>query len=444
MARPAESPDTIVLTVGTGDRDRLEETLLAPLRLSMRAGGWRRIVLLPSHATRVHAERLSGIDGLPAPDIAPLPKSGDEDDADACFAHFDRVLARLIDEGIPPERIVADFTRGTKAMSAALVLAAIGHRIPRLRYLTGDERDSRGVVVAGREHALDIPTERAMFRRQLDLARDLLASGNFAAAERLLAAPSIGPDPDRLADAVAAARDLCRFYGAWDRFDYAGAHAVRLRTEVRDLGAGWAALMPSDETRRWVECLAAHAGETGRRPAVLRRLACDLLANGERRLAAGSFEDALLRAYRVLELVGQIRLFVHGLDSERIPADHKVVQQYNARRKREGKPLLEPDEDGTIKAGRDRVVGLLKTLDDPLAKDLGRFDKEFTGIQARSRNRSVLIHGYRAAGSESPAELRAMLKKLEALLVQEMEVAKDEPAACFLALARRIPPTLGN
>jgi CRISPR-associated protein (TIGR02710 family) len=439
MARPAEAPDTIVLTVGTGDRDRLDETLLAPLRLSMRKGGWRRIVLLPSHATRLH-----GIEGLPVPEIEPLPRPGDEDDADACFAHFDRVLAGLIDEGVAPERIVADFTRGTKAMSAALVLAAIGHRIPRLRYLTGDERDARGMVVTGRERAHDIGTERAMFRRQLDLARDLLASGNFAAAERLLAAPP-APDakPEGLNDAVSAACELCRFYAAWDRFDYAAAAAVDLREEVRRLGPGWSALAPSAEVRAWVGQLAADAGDQERQPEALRRLACDLLANGERRLRGGGYEDALLRAYRVLELMGQIRLLDQGLDSECIKPDHPAVQRYNERRARAGKPGLEPGEDGTIKAGRDRVVGLLKTLNDPLAKSLGRFDNKFSAVKARNRNRSVLVHGYRAAGSGDPAQLGQMYRELETLLNEEMKETNGM-AARLLALARRIPPTLSG
>ena len=52
--------------------------------------------------------------------------------------------------GVRSDYVVADFTRGTKAMSAALVLAAVG-AVPLLRYVHGSERDERGAVLPGDE-----------------------------------------------------------------------------------------------------------------------------------------------------------------------------------------------------------------------------------------------------------------------------------------------------
>ena len=147
----------LVLTVGTGDMsdmNRLEESLFRPLEKSLRDGRFRLAVLLPSQSTMGNAQqfkdrieqRMHGFDIR----IEPLPEAGWENDADACFGHFDHVLNQL-KQCHGPEAIVPDFTRGTKAMSAALVLAAIRHDLPKLRYIDSDRRDSRGMVVAGTE-----------------------------------------------------------------------------------------------------------------------------------------------------------------------------------------------------------------------------------------------------------------------------------------------------
>src|SRR5207248_2982365 len=70
-------------------------------------------------------------------EIRPLPNVGDEDDPDACFAHFNVILEEVRAGGVPADDIIVDFTRGTKVMSAALVLAAVRQEVPRLRYISG-------------------------------------------------------------------------------------------------------------------------------------------------------------------------------------------------------------------------------------------------------------------------------------------------------------------
>ncbi|HFB98677.1 MAG TPA: hypothetical protein ENJ62_06015, partial [Bryobacterales bacterium] len=174
----------LLMTVGAGDAGRLEETLFEPLRKSIASGEWVHVVLLPSALTEENAREFERrIEGLQVT-VSPLPAPGLEDDADACFAHYDRVLAQLIESGVKPEEIVVDFTRGTKAMSAALVLAAAGRGVPQLRYITG-KRDARGTVLPGEEQVRDFATGRMSFRRDLDLATRFLEAWQFPAAGQL-------------------------------------------------------------------------------------------------------------------------------------------------------------------------------------------------------------------------------------------------------------------
>ena len=103
----AHIQSALLLTVGTGDVEWPEETLLTPLRKSIKKGAWARVVLLPSQLTAPSAEKLR--DALPSDvfDVQPLPKNGSENDADECFSHFDAVIERLLEDGFDPLRRVA-------------------------------------------------------------------------------------------------------------------------------------------------------------------------------------------------------------------------------------------------------------------------------------------------------------------------------------------------
>ena len=105
----------LVLTVGTGNIDSIEKTLLVPLRKSIATDAWKAVVvLLPSTVTASFAHRLRKELGGVDIEIHPLPE-GDENDADRAYAHFDQVLTALLQRA-SPEQIEVDFTRGTKAI----------------------------------------------------------------------------------------------------------------------------------------------------------------------------------------------------------------------------------------------------------------------------------------------------------------------------------------
>ena len=404
---------TLVMTVGTGDIDRLEDTLFTPLRKSIATNAWDAVVLLPSQVTESFAHRLrEGIDAVEI-EVHALPRDA-ENDADRAYGHFDGVLAAVLRK-TPPEQIEIDFTRGTKAMSAALVLAATRHAIPRLRYVAGP-RDRRGMVEPGSEQVRRVRTTIVDGHRRLDLARALVQRGDFAAVADVL------PDPDgpmaglyagELLAATRAVRAAARFYVAWDRLNYASA----AQSDVVDPPSrDWTPFWPTDAMRTWVGDLEREPdrSEHSAMAARLRRLAVDLFANGERRVRQGQNEDALVRAYRLLELLGQARLFDHGLDSAKLDPAHEAVlavQRESERKKR--KPLSEGPS-GELQASRFQVGRLLRHCGDPLAKALLRFDGE-TLLKPTLRNNSVLVHGFTARAPDDPALLRRLFRDLEGL-----------------------------
>lgn len=424
----------LFITVGTGDIERLEESLFVPLRKSIRKGEWQEVVLLPSQETARTASQLRDELADLRIVMAPLPQPDLENNADQSYAHFERVIAERITAGTPAEQMVVDFTRGTKAMSAALVLAASRHGIARLRYIVG-QRCKTGSVIAGTEELHEFRTTVSSGHRLLDQARLLMEQGNFAAVLTVL------PDPDNPMAALwpgdvlelsRFGRALAAFYGAWDRLDYAEAGTFLTQDLPPCPDPHWERLMPDRAATGHVRSLAAPMPEKPQaRADWVQARAVDLLANGERRIWHKQFEDAYLRAYRVLELVGQARLFAHGLDSSQLPPDHSAVQTLKAKLKEHEGGFGIDRKTKNYTAARELTARLLKVLDDPMGSRLLKLGE---GSFVKARNRSLLIHGYTATNLSSDRELRAIYAELETLLCQD-----SDQAARALAAARTVP-----
>ena len=404
--------NVLVLTVGTGDREALEKSLLKPLAKSIDEGEWCKVFLLPSRVTEDFAAQLAERFPDLSVQIEPLPEPKMENDADACYGHFDAVLSKLLKD-YEAMSVTVDFTRGTKAMSAALVLAAVRRDIPQLRYVWG-ERDQRGMVVAGTERIGRFATERVTARRRIDVAKRLMRHGNFAAALDLMPDPSgqSGESlPESLHDETTVLRRQAAFYAAWDRLDYAEADQLASKARPED--------DLSDAVSCWVRRL-ARAPEREDHASMarwLRAIACDLLGNGRRRIRDRHFEDALLRAYRVLELVGQFRLFDQGIDSASVDPDLKAVRDIREKLKQKGSQDFGTGRNGRLTAPRHLAARLLKSLGDPLGAELLEFDRKHGGIDAQNRNHSILIHGFEAeAKSDSESSLDNLYDALEELL----------------------------
>ena len=149
-------------------------------------------------------------------------------------------------------------------------------------------------------------------------------------------------------------------------------------------------------------------------PFVFADWSSDLIANGERRLRQGQHEDALVRAYRVLELIGQARLFDLGLDSGDLDRGHHAVQALQRKIEKKGQDPLTESHGGALQASRFQVARLLKQCGDTLAGRLLEFDREAL-LKPSLRNNSLLIHGFVARAPDDPESLRRLFGELARL-----------------------------
>jgi len=418
-----DAREVLLLTVGTGTADELESTLIRPSRKSLEKGQWAKVILLPSKKTEPNALLLKRVfPGYPI-EVSALPKEGDEEDADACFAHFARRIEQLLEEGFQAERITADITRGTKPMSAGLMMAAAAHSVGKIRYISAGRRDERGMAVPGTEQTKDIEIGKVFRRRHLELALELLRHGNFAAVGTLFPGAPKVRRVGYLEEEILWVAWAAAFWGAWDRFDYPEAARLARRDgmppEAPPLAAPW---LPTAEQQKLLEVLAGPAPPNNPDNAgYCRALAADLIANARRRLRERRYEEVLVRLYRILELMGQLRLFSHGIDTDRISTKDKALAAWfeeNPHLRRGG---------ARIALGRQDAARLLEWLEqnkgDAAGIELARTlaDPAWLGaLRPQTRNRSVLVHGFSAAtrGAEGQ-RLSAALEKVADLYRRE-------------------------
>ena len=233
------------------------------------------------------------------------------DDLDQAVAAMTEATAALR-QRFPAAAFVADYTGGTKTMTAALVMTALEADDIRLQLITGDRADLVKVH-DGSQAGLAVSAEGIRLRRGMQPF--LRAWQRFAygeAAEGLSALPM--PRDRALRAELQIARALSRAFDAWDRFDHvAASEQLELYRQRlgKDAGPVAGALFTA------LKQLCAGPDHPQRTPARL----WDLWLNAQRRAAQGRYDDAVARGYRLLEWAAQWLLATKGIDTGDLRAE---------------------------------------------------------------------------------------------------------------------------
>jgi CRISPR-associated protein (TIGR02710 family) len=365
----------LVQSVGTGQPG---EDITRELFWSVRAISPMFVLWIVSSETRPHAERLVGKLDL-RPDQWSIHELTVIDNVEEVYRQCLGAIRDLKARGTAPEEIEVDFTRGTKAMTAGLTLAAVACRCQFLTYVTGPRHASGGQVIEGTERQERIEPRRIWADERLRLAGDYCRAMRFDAALSLLDTVNpawLGDYERRLADGF---RAVAIGYGAWDRFDYA-----RATGELTKLGEiAVADLQEFQVDRAVLSRLLGLKPETG---LTADRLA-DLFNNAGRRLDEGRYDDALARLYRSAEMLAQwilrkdFAIDTADVDAAKVPVDLRETLEASR------------NAAGVIQIGLDWDYRLLNAKGHEVGR---RFDHgEFAGIGVllKQRNTSLLAHG---------------------------------------------------
>lgn len=292
--------------------------------------------------------------------------------------------------------IVADYTGGTKPMSAGLALAAVRFGLPALVYVHGD-RDAAGMVVPGTEKVtsfmLDEFYSRMAFRESISFFNNRV----FFSSMKVLEGMSYGSE--WFVEDTSQMRHLAEGFYRWDIFDLKGAMACfRMLDEKFLRKCGIKARMEKckEVLNREIE------DEFGIERAV------DLFCNARRRASEAKYDDAVARLYRLTEFLIQIEAHSLGIlapgsfevDSGKIPPD--LAAKYGGEEGRLPKKL---------------PLSLLLLLD--LLLELPALPQQRRAILSQTReehkkflglrNRSILAHGFNYLSEKEYAEFEGIV-----------------------------------
>ncbi|MBX6350934.1 MAG: TIGR02710 family CRISPR-associated protein, partial [Clostridia bacterium] len=348
------------------------------------------------------------------------------DEFDACYVKASEVIQEAR-ASYPGARIAADYTGGTKSMTAGLVVAALDDAECELRIVTG-VRSDLDRVRPGTEFARPAEVARTQVERAIRLARGQLSRYDYAGAASVLESALSRHGTAELTEVVQRMIGLCRAFDAWDRFDH-GAAADLIRS-VR-------ASAPAAEPYLALAHRLVAAGEllSGRRAPD--RWVCgyelvdDLVLNAERRAAQGRYDDAVARLYRALELTAQVRLRTrHGVDTSAVDplwlderlraAPAETAASLGERRSRASA------EGSTLALALVEAWDLLASLGDPFGVAFAAARRPIVG-ELHRRNGSILAHGLEPIRREVWEEFRRrVLEFLEPRLEEGYGEAKAQ------------------
>lgn len=292
---------------------------------------------------------------------------------------LDRTVTIIVDTiaalraRFPEATLVADYTGGTKTMTAALVMVAVEAADIVLQVVTGPRADLLKVS-DGTQAGLAVGVEGIRLRRGMQPFVDAWKRHAYGESAEGLGRLPLPSDASLRAE-LQLARGLSRAFDAWDRFDHAAAEQ-ELELYRQRLGNEAGAVIGPLFTA--LKHLNAKPESLQRTPARL----WDLWLNAQRRAAQGRYDDAVARGYRLLEWTAQWLLMSKGVDTgdlrpEQIPGELSIA----------------PNPDGKRQVGLRRAWELAAHH---LGGDVQAFveaERSHMLDQLKKRNYSILAHG---------------------------------------------------
>ncbi len=311
----------------------------------------------------------------------------DPDDLSNCFEVLSELGKRIHNRFGPGAEVVANYTGGTKTMSAAQAIMGILQEeweITINKGVRGDLIKVRGgdfPVIANK-----LSISLALYQA---LVTEFLRRYDYSSADEILSQITLR---QRLSgdkqEKILRLRRLCQAFHAWDMFD----HSISLDI-LRTVGGRF--------VTPYIDALIDLTGKNRR--ATGYEGVIDLVFNAERCSAQGRYDDAVARLYRAVEMLAQKRLESKwGIDTSRVESD-KIPENLQDQYRKFQQP------DGTVRIALRRAYELLSELNDPVGlswqKDM---KKLLTSLE--KRNNSILAHGTIPLGEEDYMQVENTLQ----------------------------------
>lgn len=364
----------MIVTLGTG------QDVEKGLAKSIQTNNPDKLCFIATEKSLATIERIEAVLGRKLAYEPPSIISNPEDVED-CWKITRETICSVLQAGCHAGEIVVDFTSGTKAMSAGAALAAVSLEIGSLSYVGGGERDDFGRVISGTERVIILTPNEVFIDHHRRLIRYLFNSFQFQACLKLIEetmARTAAPDLQREFDLL---KKLVLAYSWWDKFDHQKSASCFGQVPRRFDGRWRIDTSHSKEIVSRIARQRENYRSTGEiKDKFSEEILADLLANAERRAIEGKYDDAVARLYRAVEVIGQMLLARHNLDTSALSLEN-LPPEWRGKYRTFGEP---------IRLGQEQSFALLEAL----GEQTGRQYLENKNLRnyLRKRNNSILAH----------------------------------------------------
>lgn len=315
-----------------------------------------------------------------------------------------RAIQFLKANGYKDSSINADFTAGTKPMSAGLVYAAIAERINRISYVTGQrDPENHGRVIRGTEKVLNLSTARPLFERDLIIAVQMFNHLRFQSAIAMVEPILQATQEPEIMNRALRIKVLSEIYDLWDKFDHNKA-CKNLENMIDSSEMSKVKKLLSSKMRNLNDNL-THL-KACQDSDFSHHLLFDLIESATRRIEIeNKYDDGVARLYRALEYLAQLRLREKEIDSADVDIDKlpdKLRQKYRDKKGDKAKLQLGMVEDYDLLNRLGEKVGQT-FLDDYKQDRNGNGGVLYKRLN--QRNNSILAHGFQPVGEDGAWEL---------------------------------------
>jgi len=291
------------------------------------------------------------------------------------------------------KEIVIDYTSGTKAMSAGVVLAGINKKIDQLIYISGRKREEKtGRVISTTEKPVIITPNKtyaeSLFLKALELFNKYQYENSFEILEESKNLYQV----DEFKIKVEMVQNLCKVYSYWDKFDLKNTFEVFKKVQDK-----------LNENIPIQKSILKKEIENG---FCIERVA-DLLLNAERRAEEKKFDDATARLYRLIEYIAQIEISKEGLYKNDNTSDIDIMKLPDKLKDK----YSENEKEGSIKLALIADYELLCDLNNNLGKIYKKYEDELTKLLS-FRNNSILAHGFQPMNNKNYEKFKKIVEKI--------------------------------